>query len=349
MQKVSIIGLGLIGGSVGLGLKQWSTENAKSGQAPLEVTGFDLNLEHQSRAKKIGAVDRTEWELRKAVADADLVILATPVVIMKDIMGDIAPLLKHGTVITDTASTKKDVLEWAKELLPTTVSFVGGHPMAGKSESLDGAEAGLFKGSTWCVTPSITASDEAVRTVLGLVAALGAEAFFVDPQEHDAFVAGVSHLPFVVSAAIMNALTSDPAWKDMKTLTAGGFRDMTRLASGNPDMHRDITLTNTGSIDRWITALVNELEEFQQALRNTGESQSESVEAFFVNARDRRAEWAVQTSREAELLGTGPGDGSSEGFGDQMNRMFLGGLMRKKRVPATAGNSNNAESKHPRR
>ncbi len=346
MQKVAIIGLGLIGGSIGMGLKQWSVTNAKAGEPALEVIGFDLNLEHQSRAKKLGAVDRTEWELRKAVQDADVVVLATPVMSMKEIMSDVGPLLKHGAVLTDTASTKKEVLEWARVMLPATVHFVGGHPMAGKSESLDGAEAGLFTGATWCVTPSITASDEAVRTVLGMVAALGAEAFFVDPVEHDAFVGGISHLPFVVAAAIMNSLTADTAWKDMKTLTAGGFKDMTRLASGSPDMHRDITLTNAASIERWVTALIAELEVFQQALRSSDDSRAEKVDAFFTNARDRRAEWAVQTSREAELLGTGTGDSSSEGFGDQMSRMFLGGFMRKKRVPTAAGSSNNAASKH---
>ncbi|MGE3798349.1 MAG: prephenate dehydrogenase/arogenate dehydrogenase family protein, partial [Thermomicrobiales bacterium] len=98
MQKVAIIGLGLIGGSIGLGLKQWSLANSKGGEVALEIAGFDQNLEHQSRAKKIGAVDRAEWELRRAVAEADLVVLATPVLAMKDIMTDIAPLLKSGAV-----------------------------------------------------------------------------------------------------------------------------------------------------------------------------------------------------------------------------------------------------------
>ncbi|CAN5670052.1 prephenate dehydrogenase/arogenate dehydrogenase family protein [soil metagenome] len=332
MQKVSIIGLGLIGGSIGLGLREWSASNARSGQPALEVTGFDLNLEHQSRAKKMGAVDDTQWEMRKAVQDADLVILATPVMAMKELMGDLGPLMKHGTVVTDTASTKRDVVQWAKETLPTTVHFVGGHPMAGKSESLDGAEASLFNGATWCITPSVNASDESVRTVLGMVAALGAESFFVDPLEHDAFVAGVSHLPFVVSAAVMNVLTADMAWKDMKTLTAGGFKDVTRLASGSPEMHRDITMTNRESIRRWVSAMIGELTGFQEALSMPDDEVSTAVESFFTNARDRRAEWAVQTSREAELLGAGVGP-ASEGISDHMSRMFLGGLMRKRRVP----------------
>lgn len=347
MQKVAIIGLGLIGGSIGLGLKQWSAGNSKNGEAALEVAGFDQNLEHQSRAKKLGAVDRTEWELRKAVSDADLVILATPVLAMKEIMTDIAPLLKSGAVVTDTASTKADIVQWARELLPTTVHFVGGHPMAGKAESIDGAEAILFNGATWCICPSVTANDESVRTVLGMVAALGAEAFFVDPVEHDAFVAGISHLPFVVSASIMNALTTDPAWKDMKTLTAGGFRDTTRLASGSPAMHRDIALTNTASIQRWIAAMIGQLEDFQSRLNSaTEEERTAAVEEFFTTARDRRAEWAVQTSREAELLGTTPPEAASEGLGDQMSRMFLGGFMRKKRVsPTSTGSANGSETR----
>ncbi len=347
MQKVAIVGLGLIGGSVGLGLKQWSASNSKGGETALDVAGFDQNLEHQSRAKKLGAVDRTEWELRRAVSDADLVVLATPVLSMKEIMTDIAPLLKSGTVITDTASTKAEVMQWAKEILPSTVHFVGGHPMAGKAESIDGAEATLFNGATWCICPSVTANDESVRTVLGMVAALGAEAFFVDPVEHDAFVAGISHLPFVVSASIMNALTSDLAWKDMKTLTAGGFRDTTRLASGSPAMHRDIVLTNTNSIQRWITAMISQLEDFQSRL-NTGseEERTAAVEEFFITARDRRAEWAVQTSREAELLGSAPPEAANEGLGDQMSRMFLGGFMRKKRVSSTpTGSANGSDTR----
>ncbi|MGE3799255.1 MAG: prephenate dehydrogenase, partial [Thermomicrobiales bacterium] len=308
---------------------------SKGGEVALEIAGFDQNLEHQSRAKKIGADDRAEWELRRAVAEADLVVLATPVLAMKDIMTDIAPLLKSGAVVTDTASTKADVMQWAKETLPTTVHFIGGHPMAGKAESIDGAEATLFTGATWCICPAVNANDESVRTVLGMVAALGSETFFVDPVEHDAFVAGISHLPFVVSASIMNALTADSAWKDMKTLTAGGFRDTTRLASGSPAMHRDIVLTNTASVQRWIASLIEQLEDFQSRLRaDTEEERAAAIDEFFTNARDRRAEWAVQTSRESELLGSTP-DAASEGLGDQMSRMFLGGFMRKKRISST--------------
>lgn len=332
MQRISIVGLGLIGSSIGLGLRRWSAENVRNGQPALEVVGFDSNLDRQSQAKKIGAVDRTEWELRKVVDNADLVILAAPVLALKEILGDIAPLLKHGAAVTDAASTKTEVLAWANELLPRTVSFVGAHPMAGKETSIEGADGELFRGATWCICPSVQASDEAIRTVLGMVNALGAEPYFVDPQEHDAYVAGISHLPFVASTALMNALSTDASWRDMKTLTAGGFRDMTRLASGSPEMHRDVVITNRDAVQRWLEAYIAELRDFEQKLASTDEDANEQLLTFFVNGRDRRAEWAVQTSREAELLGGTGNDGEGDGFSGQMGRMLFGGFMRKPRV-----------------
>ena len=332
MQRIAIVGLGLIGSSIGLGLRRWSAENVKGGQPALEIVGFDSNLDRQSQAKKIGAVDRTEWELRKVVENADMVVLAAPVLALKEIMGDIAPLLKHSTAVTDVASTKAEIINWSNELLPRTVSFVGGHPMAGKETSIEGADADLFRGATWCICPSVYASDEAVRTVLGMVNALGAEPYFVDPVEHDAYVAGISHLPFVASSALMNALSDDPSWRDMRTLTAGGFRDMTRLASGSPEMHRDVVMTNRDAVQRWLSAYITELQGFQDRLASDDEGTAEDLLKFFTNGRDRRAEWAVQTSREAELLGGTTNDGEGDGFSGQMGRMLFGGFMRKPRV-----------------
>ena len=342
MQRIAIVGLGLIGGSIGLGLRQWSAENMRDGQPALEIVGFDSSLDRQSQAKKIGAVDRTEWELRKVVENADVVVLAAPVLALEEIMGDIAPLLKHGAAVTDVASTKAEVLDWANRILPRTVSFVGGHPMAGKESSIEGADGELFRGATWCVCPSVNATEESIRTVLGMVNALGAEPYFVDPSEHDAYVAGISHLPFVASSALMNALANDASWRDMKTLTAGGFRDMTRLASGSPEMHRDVVMTNRAAVLRWLSAYIAELQAFESKLADDEELARETVLAFFTDGRDRRAEWAVQTSREAELLGTGSTAGDGDGFGGQMGRMLFGGFMRKPRVQKDAEKKNAA-------
>ena len=352
MQRVSIIGLGLIGGSIGLGLRRWSEANGKTGAAALEITGFDIDLEQQHYAKKIGAVDRTEWDLSKAVRTADVVVLATPVAAIKELFGDIAPHLKSGTTITDTGSTKAEVLAWADQLLPRTVGFVGGHPMAGKAQSIEAAEADLFKGATWCVAPSLHAGEEAIRNVLGMIAALDAEAYFIDPAEHDAYVAGVSHLPFVLSAALMNAVSRDASWRDMKTLSAGGFRDMSRLAAGSPEMHRDIVLTNQTAIKRWISTYIDVLEGLQADLETATDAVPERLTQFFTSARDARADWATQTTREGELLqGTeaelGPGK-----LTDQMGRMLLGGFARNRRSlserGSRTGSTKDRNGKNPR-
>ncbi len=334
MQRVLIVGLGLIGGSIGLALRRWSEERKVDGHKPLEVTGFDPNLDHQRAAEKLGAVDRGAWDLAKAARDADIVVLATPVNAVKDVMQDLVPHLRPGTIVTDTGSTKGQVLKWASEILPSSVHFIGGHPMAGKTQSIEGADADLFSGATWCISPSVTASEEAVRTVLGLVAAAGAEPFFIDPEEHDAYVGGVSHLPFVVSTALMNAVSRDASWRDMKTLTAGGFRDATRLASGSPAMHRDILLTNRESVVRWIDAFTSSLGELRNTLAADDEGAASAIDTYFNDARDARAVWATQVTREGELLQSTSAELQPESVSDHMGRMFLGGFARRLRTPA---------------
>jgi prephenate dehydrogenase len=252
---------------------------------------------------------------------------------MRDAFTDIAPHLKHGAVVTDTGSTKTDVLAWSTELLPRTVSFVGGHPMAGKAQSIEGAEAGLFQGATWCVAPSVTATDDAIRNVLGMIAALGAEPYFVDPTEHDAYVAGISHLPFMLSAALVNTVSADPSWRDMKTLAASGFRDASRLAAGSPAMHRDILLTNRVAVRRWLESYIASLSALGAILDRDPEAARDDLTEFFTRARDTRAEWATQTTREGELIQGTESELSAEGLGGQMSRMLLGGLARRRRLP----------------
>jgi prephenate dehydrogenase len=167
MQRVSIVGLGLIGSSIGLGLRQWATKDGKR-EPVLEISGFDVNLDVQNYAKKLKAVDRTEWNLPEAIGRADLVVVATPVTAVREVFEVIADRGQQGLVVTDTASTKSAVLEWAAELLPDHIHFVGGHPMAGKTQSVEGADANLFKGATWCVCPRVNAGEDAVQTVLGM-------------------------------------------------------------------------------------------------------------------------------------------------------------------------------------
>lgn len=329
MQKVTIVGLGLIGSSIGLGLRRWASNEGKRA-AVLSVTGFDLDLEHQNYARKIKAVDDAEWDLTKAVRDADLVVLAVPPLAVREVLESIAPHLKPNVVVTDTTSTKAQVMDWARELLPSTAHFVGGHPMAGKSQSIEGAEADLFNGATWCVVPSVHADESAVQTVLGMVSALGAEPMFVDAHEHDGFVAGISHLPFVLSIALMRSVSADPGWRDMKYLTAGGFRDASRLAAGSPEMHRDITATNREAVTRWIDMSIEELRHIRSLIAANTREADETLLARFREARDARAEWATAERREGQLVQDTEGELSKTSVGEQMSQMLVGGMFRRR-------------------
>lgn len=333
MQHISILGLGLIGGSIGLALRRWSAQHENA----LRVSGYDSDMDKQSLAKKMGAVDDTTWSLADAVKSADVIIVATPVGAMREIFSDIAPYLKEGTIVTDTGSTKVNVLEWA-DRLPGHVSFVGGHPMAGKSESLEAADADLFRNATWVVCPSVAASETAIKNVLGLVAAVGAEAFFADPAEHDSYVAGVSHLPMVVAAALVRTATSDQSWRDMRTVASTGFKDTTRLALGSPEMHRDISLTNREAIARWIDKMIGTLEDFRSSLAVDDEQAArDRIQEFFVEAQEQRARTEVVQSRSAERNPESAETIKSGAVSDSMSRMFLGGLGRRDKSKKRAG------------
>jgi len=279
VRRIAIIGLGLIGGSMGLALKK---------VADLELVGFARRPEVASKALSIGAVDRAEGNLLSAVEEASLVIIATPVVAIKEILAQIGERLSQGCIVTDTASTKAQVMGWAEEFLPSSVSFIGGHPMAGKEASgIEAADSALFAGCTYCLVPGRRATAEAINVVEGLVGQIGAKPIFLDASEHDSLVAAISHLPLLLSAALVSATTRSPSWPKMAKLAATGFRDLTRLASGNPEMSRDICLTNREPILHWIDEYIKELGEFRRLVGEGGQE----MEQAFIRARQGRERW----------------------------------------------------------
>jgi prephenate dehydrogenase len=278
--RVAIIGLGLIGGSIGLALHK-----AKAAQ---QITGYDLAKGISNQARKIGAIDQPYSALADAVRGAELVILATPVGAMRSLLQDVAAALSPGAVVTDVASTKVQVISWAEEYLPSSVAFVGGHPMTGKELSgVQAADATLFQGRIYCLTPTARTRSIAITKVSALIEALGARLRFLEPAEHDGQVAGVSHLPFIASIALMNAVGGGAAWSDAAMLAANGFRDITRLAAGNPEMYRDICLTNSESITRWLNEYIATL----SGLRDRIAAHDRGLDETFVRARQMRLEW----------------------------------------------------------
>lgn len=281
-QRVAIIGLGLIGGSIGLALHR--------AKVAREVTGYDLGRGVTDRARKIGAIDIPCDALADAVRGAELVVLATPVGAMRALLQNIAGALVPGTVVTDVASTKVQVISWAEEYLPSSVAFVGGHPMTGKEQSgVEAADAALFEGRIYCLTPTPRTRPAAVDKVASFVESLGARARFLEPAEHDGQVAGVSHLPFVASIALMKAVGEGGAWGDASLLAATGFRDMTRLAAGSPEMYRDICLTNSEAITRWLDDYIATLSTLRQRIAAHDRDLAED----FAKVQQLRLQWQV--------------------------------------------------------
>jgi prephenate dehydrogenase len=285
---VALIGLGLIGGSIGLSLKQ----PAKSG---FDIVGYVRRPEVASMALNSGVVDKIETSLAETVKEAELIIIATPVLTIKEILSQIAGHLLAGCVVTDTASTKVQVMKWAEEILPPTADFIGGHPMAGKETyGIQAAEADLFRGCTYCLTPSEKASPKSIDKVTSVVKELGAIPFFIDAQEHDRLVAGVSHLPMLLSAALVSVTTKNPSWYKMSKVAASGYHDLTRLASGNPEVNAHICLSNQEAILHWIDELSQELERYRQ-LVTTGDKR---LEQALSDANKARQEWLNKMQQE---------------------------------------------------
>src|SRR5438034_1030582 len=216
-KRITIIGTGLIGGSLGMALK--------GARLPgLEVIGHDRDRANATQAEKSRAIDRAEHNLPRAVSGAGMVIVAVPVLSVREVMQQMAPDLAEGTVVTDTTSTKAHVMRWAKEALPEYVNFVGGHPMAGKETAgIANADASLFREKAYCICPAVDASDTAVKTVLGLVRVVDSEPLFVDPEEHEIYAGAVSHLPLRMSTALVSMLRASAAWTERGMMASSAF------------------------------------------------------------------------------------------------------------------------------
>ena len=317
MAKITIIGTGLIGTSLALALNESQLKD-------LQVVGTDSDRLARSRAEKRKAFHKVENRLLDAIDGADIVVLATPVMTMKEIMELIAPELPSGCVVTDVGSSKKVVLEWAQEILPDTVDFVGGHPMAGKEESgPDSAEPDLFQDKTYCVIPDKKASQQSVSEITTMVEAIGAVPYFIGVDEHDSFVAAASHLPFLLSTSLVGCTSKSANWEDIAQLASSGYRDISRLASGDPVMHRDICLTNNQPIISWIDAFIKELYEFRNILADEAGPDSEKVKKVFDDVADARAQWlAGQATVRARLANKQREELPT--FAESMGEMFMG-------------------------
>lgn len=237
IKKAAIVGVGLIGGSFGLALRKFNLAR--------EVIGMDVDSSNLREAVKIGAVHRAIDDPAQLPGDVEVVILAIPVGKTVEVLKELIPCLSAGAVITDVGSVKESIVRSAEGLIPPSIYFVGGHPMAGSElAGIRGADAYLFENAYYLLTPTGCTKPQALQKVKELVRGVGAQPVEISPEEHDMIVAAVSHLPHLVACALVNVINDISGQERILPFAAGGFQDTTRIASGNPSLWKDILLNN---------------------------------------------------------------------------------------------------------
>ncbi len=252
-RKVAIIGVGLIGGSLALAMREQGLVT--------EVVGVGRGVANLEKAIELGIIDSYTTDIREGVKDADLVFLAVPVLSIAKVIEMAASELKPGAIVTDGGSVKETVLEDVKKVLPEGVHFVAGHPIAGTEFSgAAAAFATLYQGKKCILTPDADTDPGALSAVRDIWESVGSIVTEMDPKTHDAILGAVSHLPHVIAYALVNTVAgTDAGDRTAIDYSGGGFKDFTRIASSSPDMWKDICLMNK-------TAIVEVIEGFQKEL-----------------------------------------------------------------------------------
>lgn len=290
--RVAIIGLGLMGGSLGLALRAGDGERGRLARV---VAGYDAAPGVAARALARGALDVACASAAEAAQGADLVVIATPTLAADAILRAVATSLAPDVVVTDLCSVKAPVVVAAAQTLPQPQRFVGGHPMAGMERAgIESATGDLYRGARWALTPMPETAPDALARVRALVVALGATPLELDAEAHDAAVAGISHLPLTIAVALTQTLAGADDWPAMALLAAGGYRDATRVAAGDPVMGRDILLANR-------EALLARLDAFSAALATlralVAQGDAAQIEAALREAQEARLTW--EAARQA--------------------------------------------------
>ncbi|MDQ6632095.1 MAG: prephenate dehydrogenase/arogenate dehydrogenase family protein [Verrucomicrobiota bacterium] len=281
-QKITLVGVGLLGGSLGLAIKQR--------RLAAKIFGYVRRAASIDECEKFGVVDLATCDLKCAVEDADLIFLCTPLGQMRPLAEQMLSALKPGAIVTDVGSVKVSVVEELEDLFAAAgATFIGSHPMTGGEKmGVSFARADLFQKVVCALTPTPQSPREALESLEIFWAAIGAKVLKLTPAAHDDLVSRSSHLPHVVAAELANYILSPVHSKEQATLCANGFRDTTRIASGSPEMWRDIAMANRKNLARVLGVFIEDLQEFQLALEK---GDQKIVEEFFEKAKQRRDEW----------------------------------------------------------
>jgi prephenate dehydrogenase len=274
--RITIIGVGLLGASFALALK-------KNGLCR-SITGCGRSRENLLRAKKRNIIDSFEQDPAAACKDADLIVLSTPVGSFPDLARTIAPVLKNGAVLTDVGSVKGALVREIEKIIPENVYYVGGHPIAGSDRSgIDSADAELFNKAKCIITPTENSEPAALEKIRDLWKAFGSEIVTLAPEEHDRIYAAVSHLPHLIAYAMVNTVADmDKSYLDF---SGKGFMDATRIASSSEELWKDICLLNRDNLLEALSVFQKNLDKLDRYLKA---GNADSLRAEFRKARALR-------------------------------------------------------------
>lgn len=276
MNKITIIGLGLIGNSIGMAVKRAATTTVGDQAQPpalgIRVVGFDPNRERETEAlRRFGSVDEVAPDLQRAVQGAQLVVIATPDNAVREVLEAIAPYLEAGATVTDTMQSKEAVMSWAGEALGADAYFIGGHPLSNMLDLPTAGEgavpsADLFAKAPYCILPTGRANNESLNRVIRLAEILGAQPLFIDTLEHDSFVAAASQLPAVTSATLLKVTAGGPTWQDMSVFAGESFNSVSEPLADDPQLLADSMLQNRQALLRWVDQYMYALGDLREVL-----------------------------------------------------------------------------------
>ena len=317
---VAVVGTGVIGTSIGLALKR--------NDDPPTLVGHDKEPKHTRQAMKMGAFDKSEWNLINATEPADLIVLALPATEIKATLEAIAPHLKQDVIITDTSESKQDVMAIASEVLPPHAHFVGGNPIVSVPPGPENAQADLFENQLYCLTPAVNVLPDAVQLMEDFVALIGATTYFLDPAEHDGLMSGIHTLPTLLSTALIRGVSRQPSWVEMRKLAGDLFSRMTSGAEGDPDVIANRLLVNKESTLRWLDISVDALTDLKRLIET---EEQEGLAKTLDEAIVTRLNW--QKDFEANKLSNlrEPTAAMPENEPGMFQRIFFGNLFSPRR------------------
>ena len=280
INKITIVGVGLIGGSLAKALKEKNL--AKT------VFGYGRDRSRLEEAKKLNIIDDYSTQIEKAVNHADIIVIATPVGTFRNIFSEVKPLIVDDVIVSDVGSTKTNIVDIAKEILgDKSQCFVPAHPIAGKEKSgFEASDGNLYIGKKVIITPIEDNSSESIQVIESMWKNVGAEVDFMSPQSHDDLLGMTSHLPHMLAFSLVNYLVDQNP--SASIYAGGGFKDFSRIASGDAVMWRDICLQNKDKIITHLRGYQSTVEELIDAI---DQEERDKLELLFATAKKTRDSW----------------------------------------------------------